>query len=117
LLSAKSAAAASLSEAAAAASRSPVYNLNYDNKDNNDHSCSSISSKSSVDDSVVVVNKPPARPEGKIPLLCIPGDVLQIMQYRLNANASRASIDSWSYRTQFKTPGPRSPTSVSSPRS
>ena len=93
LSSAKSAAAASSSEAAAAALRLRVYELDYDDEDNNNHSRHSISSESNGDDSVVVVNKPLVRPEGKTPFPCIPGDVLRIMQDRLNANASRTNFD------------------------
>ncbi len=76
-----------------------VYKLNKDNDDDN-LSPYSISRKSYGDDSVVVINKkPPANPAGKTPFPCILGDVLPIMQDRLNANASKANIDSSSIDT------------------
>jgi hypothetical protein len=100
--SAQSAAAASSSEAAAAAaSRSTVYELdNNKDEDYDEHSHSSISSSSYGDNSVVLVDtKPHARPVAKTPFPTIPGDVLRVMQDRLNANASKTNVESSSTET------------------
>ena len=76
-----------------------VYKLDKD-EDEDDLSCHSISSESYGDNSIVVADKPPASPVGKKTAFpCIPGEVLQIMQDHLNANASKNNIDLSSYKT------------------
>jgi hypothetical protein len=50
------------------------------------------------DDSCEVVGPPlqPAGNKGKIPFICLTGDILRVMQDKLNANATSGNVNSTS---------------------
>jgi len=53
-------------------------------------------------DSDVEVVGPPLRPvgnKGKTPFICLTGDILRIMQHKLNANATNGNVKSTSAET------------------
>ena len=85
--------------AAGAASRSTaaVFDLDQDDDEDEDYE-----EDDDGDDSVVLVGKKPAArppPEKMAPFQCVSGDVLRVMQDRLNSNASKHNVVSSSHAT------------------
>ena len=56
-----------------------------------------LDSDDSSDDGICEVVGPPLRPagnKGKIPFICLTGDILRVMQDKLNANATSGNVNS-----------------------
>jgi hypothetical protein len=87
--------------AAGAALRLTAAVFNLDEDEDDDEYNDDYEDDDDGDDSVVLVGKPAARPppEKMTPFQCVSGDVLRVMQDRLNSNASKHNVVSSSHAT------------------